>query len=349
MPILGGRAGLLAWRKAMVLVSALPGDRSATLEWLARFVPPVQGMAQLAETLDVVDLVHVFNLSWEAPALVGRRFARQRGIPLVVTPFSHLGVGRGDRVSRNSTMDHQLRLLREAQAVLTLTAVEAAGLERLRVPRSQIYVVGAGLDLSSERELVASAVVLRRQRLSWPYVLFVGRNSYDKGAIHAARAVLYLRRQGMTVGLVLIGALTPEFRRFYRHLSAEQRQGICPLGLVLEDEKRALLSRCEMLVLPSRTDSFGMVLLEAWACGRPVVGARAGGIPGVIDEGENGLLVPFGDVAALVEAIASLLQNREMARSLGARGREKVLSYYTWEQVCQRTAAVYRILGDGVV
>jgi glycosyltransferase involved in cell wall biosynthesis len=83
--------------------------------------------------------------------------------------------------------------------------------------------------------------------------------------------------------------------------------------------------------MPSRTDSFGIVFLEAWANGLPVVAAAAGGVPEVVRDGETGLLVPFGDLDRLSRALATLLSDPVLARSLGAAGRAMVESGYTWD------------------
>ena len=77
--------------------------------------------------------------------------------------------------------------------------------------------------------------------------------------------------------------------------------------------------------MPSRTDSFGIVYLEAWLNGVPVIGARAGGVPEVITDGVDGYLVDFGDVAALANRIELLLRRPEAARAMGEAGRRKVL------------------------
>jgi glycogen synthase len=90
------------------------------------------------------------------------------------------------------------------------------------------------------------------------------------------------------------------------------------------------------------------VLLEAWAHGVPVIGADAGGIPGVIDDGQNGLLVPFGDVAALGGALRRLLDDPALRQQLGEQGRQKVARQYTWPQVAARALDQYdQILTNG--
>ena len=355
----GGRQGLLAWRKAMVLLSALPRDQSRLLSRMARAVPLVAGLENvLEEVAGDVDLVHGFNISWEHGVVAARAVARDENVPYVVTPFAHLGenVSGGhsrirdgsSRVARNNTMDHQRRIMSEAGAVLTLTDAERQSLSAWGIRPRGVYVAGAGLD-PAPANLPDAGDVLARHELPAPFALFIGRINYDKGALHAVEATLQRRRQGDDVALAMIGRKTAEFERFYARLGAQERASIRLLGTVDEAEKHALLSRAAMLLLPSRTDSFGIVLLEAWSHGKPVIGARAGGIPAVIDDGEDGLLVPFGDVKTLSQAMGKLLTDEEMARIMGERGREKVQRRYTWERVCDRVLESYRhVLGQQV-
>jgi glycogen synthase len=343
-PFPARRPGLLAWRKAMVLLSSLPGDQTPLLKRMARWVPPIEGLATTLDRLPhTFDLVHLFNLSWEYPLVAGWELAQRRGWPLVATPFAHLGNRPGDRVARNSLMDHQRRILRESGAVLTLTSIEAEALVNLcALDGRRVSTVGGGLDPAPETTPVAET--LARYGLALPLVLFIGRLSYDKGALHAAEAVLALRQQGLGATLALVGQVTPEFERFYRRLGQAEQRVIRPLHVLTEEEKHALLSTTSMLLLPSRTDSFGIVLLEAWAHGKPVIGARAGGIPEVINDGGDGLLVSFGDAPALADAIRRLLTNETVRRTMGEAGRRKVAAHYTWDQVAERVEASYEQL-----
>lgn len=340
----GGRSGLLGWRKLMVMLSALPGDQSHLLMRMAARVPPISGLAEsLAQLGQPVDLIHLFNISWEYPMVAGWRWAQARGRPLIVTPFTHLGSGRYDRVARNSLMDHQRRILRDAGAVLTLTAIEAEELTQIcGLDPQRVTTVGSGLDPLPSTIPVTDTVA--RYQLQLPLILFIGRLSHDKGAIHAAEAVLTLWRQGLAVSLVLVGQVAPEFNRFYRRLGEADRLVVRPLYVLPEEEKHALLSVATMLLLPSRTDSFGIVLLEAWAHGKPVIGANAGGIAGVINDGQNGLLVPFGNISALAGAIRRLLTDSSLAQTMGQAGRAKIAAQYTWSYVADRVEDNYRRL-----
>lgn len=332
-----GRRGLLAWRKSMVLLSSAPINAGAWLGQMARHVPPIADLPAVLDDLPRPDVVHGFNISWEHALLAGWRYAAARGLPFFATPFAHLGTAGADRVARNSTMRHQIKLLRSAAQVFTLTAVERRGLAAFGVPSAQMTVVGSGVDAPPDDWHTA----VLPDTLPDRFALFVGRNSFEKGAIHAAEAVLRLRERGVVVQLVLVGQSTPEFARWQRSLTAIQRAGILPLGLVSEPLKHALLERCDLLLLPSRTDSLGIVLLEAWQHARPVIGANAGGIPGVIDAGQNGLLVEFGDVTGLQAAVLQLWQDAALRDRLGRAGQQKLATTYTWTAVAERTSSAY--------
>jgi glycosyltransferase involved in cell wall biosynthesis len=100
--------------------------------------------------------------------------------------------------------------------------------------------------------------------------------------------------------------------------------------------------------MPSRTDSFGIVYLEAWLNGVPVIGARAGGVPEIISDGVDGYLVDFGDVPALANRIELLLRRPDIAHELGQAGRRKVLAEHTWDHKIARIAEIYSQVGGGV-
>jgi glycosyltransferase involved in cell wall biosynthesis len=103
------------------------------------------------------------------------------------------------------------------------------------------------------------------------------------------------------------------------------------------------LQGARLLVLPSTTqnESFGMVLVEAMACGLPVIGSRIGGIPTVIADGVNGLLVPASDTEALAAAIKQLSDDPAQAKRLGETGRQTVLRSYQWDQRVTATQNVF--------
>jgi glycosyltransferase involved in cell wall biosynthesis len=241
-------------------------------------------------------------------------------------------------------MDHQRQMMNEAGVLFTLTGIESDKLKEWRIRPAAMQVIGGGLDPLPEP--AHEPDLPSKYSITEPFLIFVGRASYEKGAVHAVRAALRLNAQGVPLTLVLAGQESPEIERLYVTLNAAERLVIRRLGIIDEKVKHQLLESATALLLPSRTDSFGIVLLEAWAHGKPVIGARAGGIPGVIDTEENGILVPFGDVDAIAEAMRRLLTDPELAMKMGRHGRRKVVEQYTWPNVGDRVLEGYRkILG----
>jgi glycosyltransferase involved in cell wall biosynthesis len=100
-------------------------------------------------------------------------------------------------------------------------------------------------------------------------------------------------------------------------------------------------SDCDILVLPSRTEGWGLSLMEAMACKKPVVASRVGGIPELVRDGTDGLLVGAGDVAGLSQAILRLLKDPDLRRRMGGAGKERV-GMYSWDATARIVLEEYR-------
>jgi len=116
-------------------------------------------------------------------------------------------------------------------------------------------------------------------------------------------------------------------------------------GWIGEREREALLARAAVFVLPSYVEALPMSLLEAMAAGCPVIATRVGGIPDLVRDGENGLLVPPGDPAALAAALQRLLADHALAARLGRQARATVASRHTVEGSLERLEQIYAGLG----
>ena len=290
------------------------------------------GLWQAVGVGGAFDLVHAS--AYPSLMYLGAVAARRSQAKLVLMPCTH------PRTANQSTR-RMARLYRQADAVIALTELERQMLMGGGVPAERISVTGAGVD----PEAAVGADGNRfRQRFGLPanapLVAFVGHKTAGKGALHLLDACRPLLAKRPDLIMVMVGAPTPAFTGRYRALPGELQERVLNLDLS-EQGKHDLLAASSGLVLPSRDDSFGIVLLEAWLHGKPVIGARAGGIPGVIEEGRTGRLVPFGDVNALVRAITWLLEHPVEAAQMGTRGREKTLQCWTWEAVYNRVRTVY--------
>lgn len=328
-----------ALRRSAMELSRLPFSGPLLLR-CGSYMPWVPTFREaLATSDDSFDLVHAVNISFESLPLAALEYAEQRGIPFLFTPFLHVAGGDRDRTFRSCTMGHQWELLRRSSTVIVQSDGEKEILVKGGVDASRIERVGMALELK-EIEGGDGQAFRDRYGIQSPLVAFLGRVQHEKGATHLVEAIRLLWQQGTDVALAVAGPLMGDFRRYYQSVPQDVRDRVRLLG-PLREEKKDLLAAADMLVVPSRVESFGLVFLEAWAYKKPVIGAAAGGVPEVIAEGTDGLLVPFGDIGALCERITMLLDDEALARELGEAGYQKVSQFYTWDVIFTRLEGIY--------
>jgi phosphatidylinositol alpha-1,6-mannosyltransferase len=107
-------------------------------------------------------------------------------------------------------------------------------------------------------------------------------------------------------------------------------------GVVSDEELIGFYKRCDVFLMPSRQEGFGIVFLEAMAFEKPVIGGNHGGTPEVIVDNETGFLVEHGDVDALADRIIRLLLDEELCQRMGRAGRRRVEENYTFDPFRQR-------------
>jgi glycosyltransferase involved in cell wall biosynthesis len=207
---------------------------------------------------------------------------------------------------------------------------------------SRIAVVPFGIEASAwdaGPDVRARAAEIRRALDGRPLVLFTGRMVPYKGVDVLLRGLAGLDAAAVLAG---DGPRRAEWMALGRQLGLADRVRFP--GEVTQAELLALYHACDLFVLPSvtRAEAFGFVQVEAMACGKPVVSTRVpSGVPWVNRDGETGLTVPPGDVAALRNAIARLLSDAPLRERLGAAARTRVLDEFTVEQMAARATAVY--------
>ncbi|MCC6448995.1 MAG: glycosyltransferase family 4 protein [Candidatus Aureabacteria bacterium] len=256
--------------------------------------------------------------------------ARRAGVPFVLAPLVHTGEPGDPVVVRDFANGFQMDLMRLSDRVIALTESEKGYLVRHGLDAARVAVAGAGIEPGA-MEGGSGRRFREKHGIRGAMVLHVANRMYDKGTQHTIEAMKLLWDRGIEATLVLGGPARPDAQA---HLDAQPervRARCLSLGRFTDGEKRDLFRACDVFAMPSRTDSFGIVYLEAWLCGKPVVGAFAGGVPDVIVDGENGFLVPFGDVHMLAHYLGRLLAEKNLAASMGEAGRRRVLERYTWE------------------
>ena len=308
------------------------------------------------------DLVHVHT--WYTH-LGGILTKLNYGIPLVLTvhslepmrPWKREQLGGGYYIS----LWVERTAIEMADAVIAVSESTKADVLRLfDVDPARVQVIHNGIDLQ-EYTARQDQGLLKRHGIdpAQPYVLFVGRITRQKGIIHLVRALPHLD-PGFQVVLCAGAPDTTEIEEEMKsavEAAQQERPGVVWIGEMLpKSEIIALYSGAEVFVCPSIYEPFGIINLEAMACGTPVVASAVGGIPEVVVHGETGLLVPveqmnvapFEPVNAdtfafhLAEAINELMRDEARRRSMGEKARRRVEENFSWEAIARKTAELYR-------
>ena len=313
------------------------------------------------------DLVHVHT--WYTH-LGGILTKLNYGLPLVLTAHSLEPLRPWKREQLGGGYDFsgwvERTAIEMADAVIAVSESTKADLLRLfRVDPARVHVIHNGIDLEEYAER-RDDEVLQRHGVdpARPYILFVGRITRQKGIIHLVKALRHLD-PGFQVVLCAGAPDTPEIAAEMKSAveAAQQgRPGVVWIEKMLpKAEIIALYSGAEVFVCPSIYEPFGIINLEAMACGTPVVASAVGGIPEVVVHGETGLLVPveqnkeapFEPVKAerfalnLAEAINELMRDEVRRRHMAREARRRVAENFSWEVIAQKTAELYRVVCGG--
>ncbi len=202
------------------------------------------------------------------------------------------------------------RVLQRARLVIAASNELAAAARALGA--REVRVIPSGVELPAQ---VGEEAVP-------PEVLYAGRLSAEKGVLELVEAAANLN-------LVVAGD------------GPLRRQVLQARGFVPHPELQALYARAAVVACPSRREGFGVACLEAMAHARPVVATDVGGLRDLVVDGETGILVPPRDPSALRAALERLLADRQLRQRLGAAGRERARSRFSWDAVTDATLSAY--------
>jgi glycosyltransferase involved in cell wall biosynthesis len=219
--------------------------------------------------------------------------------------------------------------------------------------KNRVSVILNAIDLEKFQPDQAARRVIRRElglREHDPLIGIVGQLTPRKGQLELLRAFADVLTEIPETALLIVGA--PLFNRDHEFLEV-LRQSAAELGirnrvrmLGARSDIGAIMQALDLLIVNSTTEAFGLVILEAMACGTPVLAAAVGGIPEIIEHDENGWLVPPRDEKALVEAIVHLSRRPELRARLAELGSEHVVAHFSAERYLTELQAFYLECAD---
>jgi len=240
-------------------------------------------------------------------------------IPIIIMPLTH---SEYPDAFFSAT---RLSMLYNADGIVVSTNYEKKILETKAIEGNKISVILPPLFIKSNVEL--NPEKFRKKIGLLPdekVVLYLGAKGKSKGIFSLIDAMNIVWKSNLQVRLVVAGSASNEFNKYCAKLSKKNKAKILDLGLVSEEDKQNAFCSCDVLVLPSKSESFGLVYLEAWYHQKPVIGCKIGAVLDVIDDGKNGLLVEFGNAKELAEKILYLIQNPSIAKKFGEHGKKGI-------------------------
>jgi glycogen synthase len=211
-------------------------------------------------------------------------------------------------------------------------------LEHFKVPADRVEVIHNGIDLDLWKRRPLSPELKAAYGIQDDYVLFLGRCTQQKGVEHLVDAAADIPCQ---VVMVMGGADTKEYEALVAEKMKARRNILHIAKMLSEDEAAQLYSQARAFICPSIYEPFGIINLEAMACGAPVIASAVGGIVEIVVEGKTGLLLEAGKPAQIAAAVRRLLDDPALARSMGEAGRRRAEEQFSWSSIARKTKAMY--------
>ena len=294
------------------------------------------------------DLIHTtffpyFNLI--ISLILGKLLNR----PVILTPFFHFSNPR----YRDSSL---LEILRKFDMLIACTNLEKKYLiNKVGIPDEKIKVIPMGVDYKkfeiNNKESVKyynfKEKFFRKKEKKYQLVLYCGYKNHEKGTISILKAIPYILDKIRKIYFVFIGPSTMAYNREFskiQKLTSAKIINFTPDNLTgyFDKKKISAFQEADIFIMPSRSDAFGIAYLEAWAAGKPVIGANIGATPEVIRDNIDGFLVEYDNPTDIAEKVVKLLKNKRLRKRFGAAGKGKVIQNYTWEIVAEKTHRTYQ-------
>jgi len=317
---------------------SMPG----ALHWV--WIPSMRAMLK-----DKAEIVHAHSYGYHQTHIAAKA-AKKLGVPFVYTPHYHppySTTGGAGRKGLRSVYDRFLGVkpFRAAALVIAVSSPELEWMKPMIPAGTRTVVIPNGIELKRFAGESDGRAFREMHKIWGPLLLYTGRLAVNKRLESVIELLPELLKEFPGLTFVAVGedhAMKKQWHELAARLGVSDHVRF--LGHVSADELVEAYRACDAFVLPSDYEAFGIVLLEAMACGKPVVATRVGGVSDIVTDRETGLLVPYGDRAALKGALLSVLGDASLRRALGGAARRSVGERFDWDSVVRRTEDEYKAL-----
>lgn len=283
---------------------------------------------------------------WDAEGFV---FSLVKSIPLVVrieTPLFKVAEIQGWEVTKDLKVANWMEgeAARRADKVIAISK-DIGNLIRDHhsIPKQWIELCPLGIEVPDENLLVKEG---DEKALN---VLFVGRLEKRKGVETLFRAMPEVLEKVPDTQFYLVGKDTnnaPDGGSYKKYLlkslNKKYHKNVKFIGYVDDQELKTYYKNCDLFVAPSLYESFGLIFLEGMSWGKPVVGCNVGGIPEIVENNYDGLLIEPENKNELANAVLKLLTNKELRNTMGTSGRQKVETDFSTKKMAENSYEIYK-------
>ncbi len=266
------------------------------------------------------------------------RFSRKNNIPFICTPTFHI-----NPYEKNIFCPSFQYLLKKTDGIIAETNKEKQFYNKFGIDKNKIYVIPPGINPNDyKKPNVGKFKIKYKIPKDAPLLLFMGRRTYYKGVLSTILSLKYLIKKFQNIKLMIAGPKTKEYSLIFNKLPLELKSHIIDLGVIRNNIKSDVFASCDIFILPSLDDAFGIVYLEAWLFKKPVIGALEGNVADVINDNVNGFLIPFKNIKKLALKIEVLLKNLKLREEFGQNGYDKLNNNYLLEKTNSQVLNLYK-------
>jgi glycosyltransferase involved in cell wall biosynthesis len=311
--------------------------------------PTVFNMLKDAKELEQgsYDFVTVSTTPYYFLFYIGYLISKKLNIPYILMPALHTGVNQDDGIRKKYLKRSVIPFFEHASKIVLNTQSEGKAIydfckeNGVELDRSKFLVTGQGVFLS--KILDGNGEVFRsKYNLKYPIVFQVGSKSHEKGSYNLVEAMKKVWDSGIDCHLVFAGQSNRDFTNYLNAIEGRYKKFVLNIDNISEEDKWNLYDAGDIFSMVSKTDSFGIVYLEAWVYKNPVLACNNPAISEVVNDGKDGYLIDFEDREELTNKILYLLKNDKIREEMGKKGYEKVKDKYDWEKNLEKLRRIYQ-------
>jgi glycosyltransferase involved in cell wall biosynthesis len=271
--------------------------------------------------------------------------------PLIISPHGGISINwdYGDKIPKmihDVSIGYFIKKLKDPHYI-AVTKMEIPILKSYGIKEENIHFIPHGVNTEIFKSLKSDDLKEQLEIQDSDIILYVGRIAKGKGVEKLVKILYYVRKKNKKVKLVIVGGDSGSMasvKRLTHKFNLSDH--VIFTGYISKFNLAKYYSLADIVIYPSKQEIFGLVLCEAMACGKPVIGSNIMGPSEIIVDGETGFTSDFEDIPQLSKIVIDLLDNKELLLKLGQNGLERVKKYYTWQKSAQSHYNLYKqVLG----